>query len=350
MLYYKEKIVNLGDLIVVNDFKIVLTQTIVDNNPHLFSHLEYVKLVKDWSVGKEFMGEILELSTLNNLSKFQAAPSKDIFREKIKTWIQEGYFKISTKEDFDKQELTREAIKRGFDKLPKWLVYPWQKEQKPQNPSWSVNKEFYFIENMKDSFLHKDVVIYKNGVWAKILKPLLVTDDGVELFEGSSFWIVSKKDFSFSDKILKNDPYFGKDYFKRSEFMYFSNVDLVYKYIEENNVKTLEDYENILLLNDNLADTDLENDVWEMYSWLKRNEPKLYWSKVLQLIADDLNGEINLKHSPRKTYTINFDNSFQKYVTDSWYDINSGYVQFKNEKVAKQAINIMGSKLDYIYK
>lgn len=340
MLYYKEKIVNLGDLIVVNDFKIVLTQTIVDNNPHLFIHLEYVKLVKGWSVGGECMGEVFELSTLNNLNKFQAAPSKAIFREKIKTWIQEGYFKISTKEDFDKQELTREAIKRGFDKLPKWLVYPWQKEQKPQDPSWSVNKEFYFIENMKDSFLHKGVVIYKNGVWAKILKPLLITDDGVELFEGSSFWVISKKDFSFSDKILKNDPDFRKDYFRRSEFMYFSTKELVDKYIEENSVKSLEYYEDILKLKTYLG----------FYDTLRIQDPKLYWTKILQLIADDLNEEINLKQRPRATYTINFDKSFQKYVTGSWYDINSGYVQFKSKELAKQAIELMGSKLDYIYK
>lgn len=340
MLYYKEKQINIGNLIIIDDVKIVLTKEIVDNNPNLFIELEYVKLLEDWSIGDEYLGEIFELSTLNNLNKFESAPTKEDFRKNIFFWINNEYFEVATKEDFDKQELTREAIKRGFDKLPKWLIYPWQKEQKPQNPSWSVNKEFYFTENMKDSFLHKGVIIYKSGVWAKILKPLLVTDDGVELFEGSNFWTVSKKDFSFSYKILKNDPNFGKDYFRRSEFMYFSTKELVDKYIEENSVKSLEYYEDILKLKAYLG----------FYDTLRIQDPKLYWTKILQLIADDLNEEINLKQRPRATYTINFDKSFQKYVTGSWYDINSGYVQFKNEEVAKQAINIMGSKLDYIYK
>jgi len=44
---------------------------------------EYVKLIKGWSVNEEYMGEIFEMSTLDNLSKFKSHPSKESFRGNI---------------------------------------------------------------------------------------------------------------------------------------------------------------------------------------------------------------------------------------------------------------------------
>lgn len=334
-LYYKETPVEIGQIINVNNINVLVNESLIENNPLSFSYkfIQYVKLIKDWSVGGEFIGEIFELSSLNNLDKFQEAPSKQDFRKYIEFWISYGYFETVTKEDFIKQELTKEAIKRGFDKCPKWLIYPWQSDPIKRKPNWSGSNAFYWAEN---DLLYKTVTIYYKGQWAKIVEPLLTTDDGVELFIGDTIWIISKKDFSYSSKILNDDSGFGKIYFKRSEFMYYSREDLVHKYIKNNKPKTLEDYENILLLNDNLADTDLENDIWEMYAWLKRNEPKLYWSKILELIADDLNQESQIK--------------LKEDTNNSYYNVNRGYVLFKSRVNATKALDLMRSKLDYIYK
>jgi hypothetical protein len=65
---------------------------------------EYVQLVKDWSCNGEYMGEVFKLSTLDNLSKFQNAPSKEDFRSNIQHWINQGYFQPSTKEAYEAQQ------------------------------------------------------------------------------------------------------------------------------------------------------------------------------------------------------------------------------------------------------
>jgi len=348
-LCYKQTPVNIGDVVDINGINITISQSILDLNPDLFEPLlGYVKLLKYWSVNGEYLGEIFKLSTLDNLSKFQNAPSKEIFREQIQGWIAEGYFEVATKEDFDNQELIREAIKRGYDKCPKYLIFPWQEKPRALEAAWVNNEGF----NLTDEYnlTYAKVRIYSKGVWAEIVKPILTTDDGVDLFDGEILYVIAKSDLSTAEINIKNDPLFGVNYFLRSEFMYYSTKELVDKYIKENMVKTLVDYEKILLLNDNLADTDLDNDVWEMYAWLKRNEPKLYWSKVLQLIADDLNGECNLKHVSNETISISFDSYFNKYESCSWNSINTGYVQFKSKELSDAAIKIMGDKLDYIYK
>lgn len=79
---------------------------------------EYVKLIRGWSAGGEFMGEVFELATLDNLSKFKYAPSKEVFKASIYKWIGEGHFEISTKEAYDaqhNQELTWEDVKEAID-------------------------------------------------------------------------------------------------------------------------------------------------------------------------------------------------------------------------------------------
>jgi len=64
---------------------------------------EYVQLIKDWSVDREYMNEVFCLNELNNLHKFENAPTKEVFRKKINNWIKEGYFKVITKQAYDDQ-------------------------------------------------------------------------------------------------------------------------------------------------------------------------------------------------------------------------------------------------------
>jgi hypothetical protein len=64
---------------------------------------EYVKLIKDWSVDDEYMGEVFELSSLDNLSKFKNCPTKEQFRKEITSWIEMGYFRVAAKEEWEQQ-------------------------------------------------------------------------------------------------------------------------------------------------------------------------------------------------------------------------------------------------------
>lgn len=68
---------------------------------------EYVKLLKGWSVDDEFLGEIFELSTLDNLKKFREGGTKESFRMNITNWLISKCFEASTKEAFEKQETDR---------------------------------------------------------------------------------------------------------------------------------------------------------------------------------------------------------------------------------------------------
>lgn len=65
---------------------------------------EYVELLSGWSVENEFIGEIFQLATLNNLHKFKLAPKKEEFVQNIQKWIQRGHFKPSTKAAYDQQQ------------------------------------------------------------------------------------------------------------------------------------------------------------------------------------------------------------------------------------------------------
>ena len=341
-LYYKNKPVIIGNYIKENNLIIKITDSLIEDNLNHFTYKEpikYVQLIRSWFVDGEFMGEVFELSTLDNLSKFQQAPSKENFRQEIDLWIKEGYFQITTKEKFEEQELIRDAIFKGYDKCPKYLNYPWQKHYGIQKPNWN-KRGFYYADNKLN---YNNVTIYNKGEWAEI-PYFITTDDGVDKFLDEDFWAVSKNDFSFIVQMVKNNPEYGITYFKRSDFMYFSTEELVHKYIKENKVKSLKDYENILNFDETVVDTDLSNEAWEMYGWLKRNEPKLYWSKVLQIIADNVN------EYGGGNYFINYNFYDKDYSINSFSTIALCDVKFDSIETARKAIEIMGDKLDFIYR
>jgi len=114
-------------------------------------------------------------------------------------------------------------------------------------------------------------------------------------------------------------------------FSLFSTKEAADEYIAKYKEKTLAYYENKLLSIKNYA----------FYSKLKKTEPKLYWLKVLQIIADDLNdGEGG-------NVEIYLENG--KYNTESG-SMTFGSPIFSSLHPADKAIKIMGDKLDYIYK
>ena len=96
--------------------------------------------------------------------------------------------------------------------------------------------------------------------------------------------------------------------------------------------KKTEDYENSLSLS-----------VW---GWFKTHEPKLYYTKILQLIADDLNDGwvANFNNDKYKKYYISYDK-----ISFFWTLNIQGVIVFKSEKFAEKARDILGDKLEYLF-
>lgn len=117
--------------------------------------------------------------------------------------------------------------------------------------------------------------------------------------------------------------------------------------------KVVEDYE-MLLLEDRKYTVffHAQASKGEIYNWMKLYEPKLYWSKVLQLIADDLNGDwgTDWRNVNQFKHYIFYDYSGQKYRISYFSSTWGQTIVFKSREVAQRAIEIMGSKLDYIFK
>jgi len=113
--------------------------------------------------------------------------------------------------------------------------------------------------------------------------------------------------------------------------------------------KTLKDYENSFLLSSNTTYNCVKSvgiDEKHFYDILRIHEPKLYWIKVLQAIANDLNEDWIPKETNEKHYIV-VDLGIKVRVNSSFLN---GCAYFKSKELAQKAIDIMGDKLDYIFK
>lgn len=76
------------------------------------------------------------------------------------------------------------------------------------------------------------------------------------------------------------------------------------------------------------------------YEWLRTKESRLYWSKILQMIADDI-CDIDMG----KDYYIDRESINVELELSS---LPLGVVLFDTEKHARQAREIMGDKINYL--
>lgn len=273
VLFYKETPTFVGNVMEINGLKVLITQELIRINPIMFSYklVEYVKLtnIPPWSINNEFNGEVFELSTLNNLSKFGFAPTKEQFLEGLINWIIAGSFTVTNKIEYVAQErrkLIDEATKRGLMNKPKYLKYPWQEPSITRKPNWG-GSDIYINENLSE-FRYCGVCLYKDGQWAEIIKE-----------------------------------------------------------------RCLVDYEQKLI------------DQCKNYGWLKVVEPKLYWTKVLQEIANELN---NNKEIVGTRYFLNY-NEFNDPCVLKHESVNYGLIYFSTAGNALKAAEIIGNNLEYLY-
>ena len=103
--------------------------------------------------------------------------------------------------------------------------------------------------------------------------------------------------------------------------------------------KTLDDYEYKLILSDT-TNVMYHGSKVSYYQILKENNPRQYYSIILQMIADDICEEDVERHH------ILFDHEDNKDICSILLSINYlGTVKFDTEKHAEQAVEIMGDKL-----
>lgn len=87
------------------------------------------------------------------------------------------------------------------------------------------------------------------------------------------------------------------------------------------------------------------------YRWLKTYEPKLYWLKVLQNIANNFNGnwQPNWKSWKEVKYYIIYSHEMKKYLVDGTHVSKHSLTHFRTPQLANEAIELMGDNLKYIF-
>jgi hypothetical protein len=360
MIYYLKQEVSIGDKITINGMKITLIQEIINDNPEMFEVkeeiTEYIKITsidrcKNWYR----IGDIYKiLDHEQDCSKYYSE-AYDNGETRYDIWISGKHTEKSTKEAYDRKELLKEAKKRFPIGTATGDTHssPIKGALKVTDLEWYSDTGIRFRVPNRTYYAY----VYYRGKWAEIVKPLFTTEDGVEIYKGDDVFIYNK---SGKEVIFKFDNYFGRT---SNCNLYFSTKEAAEAWIKENRPKekTLEDYEKMLIIGCTSENSNVRLKAGDykgsglssyfsnhFYNLLRENEPKLYWTKVLQLIADDLNGDWIYK-SGAKYFDIflNINNySTMRHIGMNLYSD----IRFKNSKNAKKAIKLMGDKLDYIFK
>ena len=173
------------------------------------------------------------------------------------------------------------------------------------------NKPYYSL-GAYSSILIDGIYVYRDGRWAEVLPLKFITEDGVSIYGDMKTYLVHPNALA---------------------------------YIEKHKEKTLDDYESNLfeIMQTNVYSSNNRHysSVW---SWIKDNEPKLYYTKILQLIADDLNNG----------WVADFSDNKEKWLikerTSDWVmRHNYGAVPFKTRELSEKARNILGDKVKYLF-
>jgi hypothetical protein len=346
-IYYYQQEVKIGDKVVINGVALKVTEQLIEDNPDLFKVAEeqempeYVECIKD-------AGSIPKIVKKGKIVR-ATYKSGDAFPYRFETVAGEnGYgnskvffehFKPSTKEDYLLQEAKRRypkgtKFKSGADNDRIRTV----KEYGAYTPI-----EFYWCTSYGEPCIRSAMYnpsdfcsnpcVYVDGQWAEIVKPIFTTEDGVEIFKGDEYWWFYD---GLDPKIMHASDGAHENSGKKPNAKYFSSREAAEEYIAKHKEKTLEDYEKEI-------DDITSISGYSVYSWLKDNDRKLYYTKVLNAIADDLNDGKCVNRIFIKRHGGDYIPVFDK-------ESLRGTPMFASKSDAMKAIKIMADKLDYIYK
>ena len=127
-----------------------------------------------------------------------------------------------------------------------------------------------------------------------------------------------------------------------STIKYFYHKENALAYIKKHKEKTLGDYEN-MLLRTNIDSINAREVCW-FYHTLKGKEPKLYYTKILQLIADDLNDGWVADFNDVNQYKYSL-----REVGGGLAIFNLGIAYFKSKELVEKARDILGDKVKFLF-
>jgi len=331
IIYLKQE-VSIGEIIDFEGMKVTVNSELINNNPELFEVKEevpeYVKYLGEgpWSIFKT--NEIYKTSTdfISKNANYRCWVNADGSSGQVIYPEEEIYFSHSSKEEFERQELLKEA-KRRFPIGSRF------KDILPNNPEKGIHTvEEYHINDLvnemnicaKNSKNTKanNVYIYWDGKWATKLEPILTTEDGKEMYDGDDVYFVCN---DYNIVTLKNIN-IATDVILKGKF--FADKSKAEQWVKDNKPKTLEDYEDELLTYKT-----------PLYVELKEKEPKLYWLKVMKIIAEDLN-----KGNKGEYFIVWEQDKFEP-----WMRCDSDKYSeplFDTSENDQKAIDIMGNKLN----
>lgn len=327
--------VAMGSTIDLSGIKLKITEDLIKDNPDLFEVVEipeYVKLVRgggNCSNHEYFRkSEALE----NTIYKVDSIFTDNIGKSYVckypsKVCLRTNYCKPSTKEEYLLQEAHR--------MYPKGTKF--KSAAQPDNRV-IISSGIFETWSMTEGITTNNMLVYYNGTWANIVKPLFKSEDGVDIYKGDTYYIV------YTDKYIEKENQWKVNISTNTILGYspgtpgimrFSNTEAANKWLKENRPeKTLQDYEDILLLYKT-----------PLYVELKEKEPKLYWLKVLELIAEDY------KPVGDAYWTPIIDSSIDIRSDDFYFSENYRYVdvKFNTKEDCDKAIKLIGDNLKWIF-
>lgn len=178
-----KKEVKLGDLIQLNGLNFNLTQKIVDTNPNMFQVVEkYVKFIK-WDGSTYTEGKIYKVNSDGKVTK-----NYDFNNSlTLECLLDNGKVEFSTKEEYDKQEIIAEA-KRRYPEGTKFRTLSESNNVVSTKSYWHYSNDQIWFHGVSSNG-----VVYQNGIWAEIVTPVIRSHDGVDLYDGDSYYSVPAK-------------------------------------------------------------------------------------------------------------------------------------------------------------
>lgn len=351
----------LGATIEINGIKTILTEEFISMNPQKFEIVEEIKYVR-CICGTDTHRVHDRIYRVSIEKKPEKTPQQYFGIENWFEWFvndnkkvsinyetKDEYFVPATKEDYDKQCL----LDHAKAEYPKGTAV---------NYFFSiVDSGWKFDENIEnriicDSQTKENIVLYCNGFWANKLKVIFTSSDGVDMYEHQPYYKVNEHNNIFKNFV---DTKCSQDY-----TLCFSNYDAAKQYVDEHPILCLELFENQLLKSKQIAmynapvvksrgfsELDEEKTVnvrtSTYYAIMKKADPKLYYKKVLQLIADHFNGDktVDWQDDSQIKYTIVSVPKESKFKVSAHRRTNALSVVFLNGKHAEKAIEIMGDKM-----
>ena len=350
--YLQTYLVKIGDVIEYNGIKALVTEELIELNPELFRVEEHIqpiyfkslKGINPFTTGRVY--KQVDSIGYPTTIKLIADDNKEwTVRNWQSVYINESSncFELTTKEEWDKQELLDEAKRR----YPVGTVYKhFNSEYTTNSPdTLTVSEMDHHFEGVISISIwvrseEYNGIVYEDGEWAEVLPLKFTTEDGVDIYGDMKTFLIHPNDsfdICFYHSSWKGDA-------KEKGCKYFYHKENALAYIKKHKEKTLEDYENILFERGNSMISSSGVTYSSVYGWLKYNEPKLYYTKILQLIADDLNDGRYIHI--RRNASYHLSNAGEVNIH---YGGDEGCVYFKSKDLADKARVILGDKVKYLF-